>query len=405
MTASETHAAPLRAPAGLHTPDLRIEQRRTRLSLTPKAGQRVKLTLASEQAVQRAVIEFSMSVERKRPLGLPTDPVEAQAFLSFAKQEALFCIQQCTISGHSKIRQLCELIAQQVTSARLRGSPVQVQVVQEAGQYLPWEWLGVLDRQRSLEDEATSVLGYAGVVFRRDPQREDDAEASLILAAEPLQLHFFRHPGLAATRQEERHFRYSGRFRLIGPAPLAGQPLDLVSSLADPIDPDSQAADQIVHLSCHHGSDDPRTLSAFDLATLDSTMSFGDAPEQCLSIRQLSKELTLAPSHAHTSDRPLVFFNGCGGDFQPFAVHTPAGELLRNGHRAVISTAIRVPDDIAAEFARFYYQRLLQGQISAVALWAARHDLLGLGSPLGLIYSHYGQPALRAAPLPDLTLS
>ena len=70
--------------------------------------------------------KFSICVERKRPLGLPTDPVEAQAFLPFAKQEALFCIQQCTISGHSKIRQLCELIAQQVTSARLRGSPVQV---------------------------------------------------------------------------------------------------------------------------------------------------------------------------------------------------------------------------------------------------------------------------------------
>ena len=75
--------------------------------------------------------------------------------------------------------------------------------------------------------------------------------------------------------------------------------------------------------------------------------------------------------------------------------------LLRNGNRGMISTAVKVPDDAAAELGRFFYERLLDGDCTApeallYAKWALLH---GRVSPLGLLYSYYGRPDLRVVPV------
>jgi hypothetical protein len=98
---------------------------------------------------------------------------------------------------------------------------------------------------------------------------------------------------------------------------------------------------------------------------------------------------------------PLVFFNGCSGDFYPFSAESVAGILLRNGNRGIVSTAVKTPDDVAAKFGRYFYLRLLTGMAVGDAVWRTKWDLLSsVGSPLGLLYSYNGNPELRVAPVP-----
>jgi len=139
------------------------------------------------------------------------------------------------------------------------------------------------------------------------------------------------------------------------------------------------------------------------LAFLESTLSFGNEELLEINVTDLENGLADIKGASEAVERPLVFFNGCRGDFHPGAAESVAGVLLRNSNRAVVSTSIKVPDDVAAEFGRFFYQRLLGGQRSAEALQCAKWDLLHRrGSPLGLLYTYYGQPALHVAPTVDI---
>lgn len=100
-------------------------------------------------------------------------------------------------------------------------------------------------------------------------------------------------------------------------------------------------------------------------------------------------------------DRPLAFLNLCNGDFHPLSSQSISELLIRNGNRGVISTSIRVPDDVAGLFAEFFYDSLLYtpGITAGRALHEARIKLMErMANPLGMLYTYSGDPDLVVAP-------
>jgi len=400
-------------PSGeLSSPDIRVDQYSSEVIIRPLDGDPLELRLMDRELLRKQVTSFAYAVEDERPLGLPVEPATAQRFLSFAKEKAYHCFVDCTSNNIKMLQAARDIFTEVINTALLRERPPQIEIVDHGAQYLPWEWLGSPDCRTDLEAEAATLLGFAAVVYRRDVYRENQTGRSEFLTAQPMQVRFFRHPDLASTELEYRFFKffsYAGAasmpvFRLLGPLPEPGRPLALVEQLADPLYSAPDGPDQVVHLSCHHKTKkDPRKLSGYELAFLESTLSFGNEELLEINVTDLENGLADIKGASEAVERPLVFFNRCRGDFHPGAAESVAGVLLRNSNRAVVSTSIKVPDDVAAEFGRFFYQRLLGGQRSAEALQCAKWDLLHRrGSPLGLLYTYYGQPALHVAPTVDI---
>ena len=394
----------------LSSPDIQVEQDSSKVIIRPLGEPSIELHLRDENYLRKRVTLFASAVEARRPLDLPVERATARDFLSFAKEEAYHCFVECTFDDMEKLQAAREVFTKYIAIKNASHWPLQIEICGYGAQYLPWEWLGSPDRHSDLEAEAMTLLGFAAVVYRRDIWRENHNGHSVFLTAQPMQVRFFRHPGLAGTEKECRFFKLwpvgasMPVFRLIGPLPEHGRPLALVEQLADPLFSAPDGPDQIIHLSCDHKTEkDPRKATAYELALLESTLSFGNAKCHEIKVTALEDGLADSKGAAEAVERPLVFFNGCRGDFHPFAAESVAGALLRNRNRAVVSTSIKVPDHIAAEFGRFFYRRLLGGWRSAEALQCAKWDLLHtLGSPLGILYTYHGQPALRVAPTIDI---
>ena len=396
-------------PSGeLRSPDIQVEQYSSRVIIRPAGDPPLELRLKDQDHLRKRLTHFAYAVESERPLGLPVERATARDFLSFAKEKAYHCFVECTFDDMEKLQAAREVFTKHVGIKTASHRPPQIEIRGYGAQYLPWEWLGSPDCQTDLETEAMTLVGFAAVVYRRDVYRENQNGRSEFLTAQPMQVRFFRHPDLAGTEQECRFFRFGyvetessmPTFRLLGPLPKPGCTLALAEQLADPLLSAPDGPDQVVHLSCDHKTDkNPRKISGYELALLESTLSFGNDERHEIKVNDLEDGLADSKRAAEAVERPLVFFNGCRGDFYPFVSESVAGVLLRNSNRAVVSTSIKVPDDVAAEFGRFFYRRLLGGQRSAEALRCAKWDLLHtLGSPLGLLYTYYGQPALRVAP-------
>ena len=395
-------------PSGeLSSPDIRVDQYSSKVIIRPLGCDPLELRLVDQQELRERVKIFASAVEDERPLCLGVECATARAFLSLSKESAYHCFVDCTSNNNKRLQAVRDIFTEVINTALLRGWPPQIEIVDHGTQYLPWEWLGSPDCHTDLETEAMTLLGFAAVVYRRDACRENQTGRSEFLTAQPMQVRFFRHPGLAGTVKEHRFFKlsYAGTpsmpvFRLLGPLPEPGRPLALVEQLADPRYSAPDGPDQVVHLSCHHETKKGRRYKS---ALLESTLSFGNHAHLKINVTDLEHGLADSKGAPEAVERPLVFFNSCRGDFHPFAVESVTGVLLRNSNRAVVSTSIKVPNDVAAEFGRFFYQRLLGGQRSAEALKCAKWDLLHtLGSPLGLLYTYYGLPALRVAPTAEI---
>ena len=412
VSSADPCADVLSYPSGkLSSPDIRVDQYSSEVIIRALDRDPIELRLVDQGLLRKRVTIFAYAIEDERPLGLPVEAATAQRFLSFAKEKAFDCFADCTFDNNRRLQAARETFTEVINIALLRERPPQIEIVDHGAQYLPWEWLGSPVCHADLEAEATTLLGFAAVVYRRDVYRENQASLSKFLTAQPMQVRFFRHPDLASTERECRFFKFCRVeaalmpvFRLLGPLPEPGGPLALVEQLADPLYCAPDGPDQVVHLSCDHKTEkDPRELEAYELLLLESKLSFGN--DELLEIKVTDLEHGLAGSKGASEavERPLVFFNGCRGDFHPFATESVAGVLLRNSNRAVVSTLTKVPDDVAAEFGRFFYRRLLGGKTAAEALQCAKWDLLHTrGSPLGLLYTYYGQPDLYAAPIADI---
>ena len=392
-------------------PDIRIDQFEGHAIITRSGSVPIELSLQKPDNLRTIVTRYALQVERARPPRVPVSPDAAQRFISFVKHSAHRCFEEGTNDDYDVLQEAFDSIMDEIAKAKLRGEPLCVEIIDNSEEYLPWEWLGELDPAEDYLSEALSTLGFAAVVYRRSVKHEASANratATSCLDAKPqLPVRFFSNPGLYGTRLEEWFFSHNDHVDLLGPFPGTspnGQ-LDLAEQLVDPGQSRPEHPDQVVHMSCHHEAIiDLATAPAAALLLSQSRLRFGTRaqPNFALPLADLQHDLMIArKKHKVTGVRPLVFFNACRGNFYPFMTESAVRVLLRNGNRGMISTAVQVPDRVAAKLALYFYERLLDGGCTAPeALLYAKWTLLQTkGNPLGLLYSYYGIPGLRVLPV------
>ena len=355
-------------------PDIQIEQYEGRVTITRPGSESIDLWLKDAASLRTIVTRYALQVEQARPLGLPVSEHAAQRFISFTKRLAHHCFEEGIDDEYDVLQQAFGLIKLEIAKAvQLRREPLCVEIIDNSGEYLPWEWLGELDQAKDYIGEALSTLGFAAIVYRREVRHESRRNIGITtgyLNAEPqLPVRFFCNPELDGTRIEGRFFNHNEYVDLLGPLPeqsFAAQ-LDLAEQLVDPRRSRPGPPDQVVHMSCHHEvKGDPKTASAFSLLLSESLLRFGkqDEPDLEISLTDLRHEMANSKRRSQiTDERPLIFFNACRGNFYPFTTESAARVLLRNGNRAMISTAVKVPDNAAAELGRSFYLRLLEGEL------------------------------------------
>jgi hypothetical protein len=119
---------------------------------------------------------------------------------------------------------------------------------------------------------------------------------------------------------------------------------------------------------------------------------------QSVSAREISTA-TVASKPPYFSARPFVFLNGCETGTEGSRGTTDMslpGVFLKRGARAVISTESPIWDFFGYDFGELYLEKLIEGSDAGEAMLNARVEFLkASNNPLGLLYSYYGNPAVR----------
>jgi hypothetical protein len=100
--------------------------------------------------------------------------------------------------------------------------------------------------------------------------------------------------------------------------------------------------------------------------------------------------------------RPLIFMNACGASYvEPFTSASFPAFFLAERYLGFVGTETEVDDDLAAEFAGYFYSSLIDGMDIGRALHTARWSLLRHDrNPLGVLWTLYADPGLRLVPPP-----
>jgi hypothetical protein len=230
-------------------------------------------------------------------------------------------------------------------------------------------------------------------------------------------------PGSSAERTmlEEFAVLADGKIRLLGPYPNDGTPDTGLTNeagahlLANMLASPSLAlvtGDQlpqsipIVHISAHSSVDSPssREFSKIVLARKASNSKHwwqrSTAEPSSVGPFTITNGIldALWLGGSQISDGPLGVLSSCESSaLSSLGSLSIAGCLLRFGYRAVIGTETTIPGDVAHDFLRVFYQRLLiRGETVGRALLSAR--LAGLNSekpnPLGCLFTLHGDPYL-----------
>jgi len=376
--------------------------------------------------IHRAVRTFVATVEKIRPRGLVPAPAASADFIARARNASYECFVTASALSLDDIAGVVRDIIDHVTRSAARSVPPTAEIVVADSQYLPWEWLafpaprrrpagrsGADDDYEPAHDLA-DVLGFASIVRRRfdtdqpgrpAPPLSYRLAAPLVLRATAdarVPLQYVRHVGLDGAARQEGYFNYRrASIDLIGPLPLDANvdAFDLGEHLVDPFAASQgRTRDQIVHIHCHHD------VKATDTDNEEHTsrLVLRDQPVFEVTYTQLQETLANPARRLEvTGHRPLVFLNLCRGDFDPRSTQSISELLLRNGNRGVVSTSIKVPDEVAAHFAHLFYEHLLfrPGATAGEALQRAKVDLARRHkNPLGLVYTYSGEAGLFVAP-------
>jgi CHAT domain len=256
------------------------------------------------------------------------------------------------------------------------------------------EFRNLADAERLLE----RFLGYR-LAIRRLPlaeivsaplERDNDG-------AVPVQ--FLRYEMAGAVREARYLGKRVGDVRLDGPWPPPHLEADavehtLLNVLHDPrrcLDGGhSSMAAQIQHFACHcdTGWDDPKRYAL--------VLGRGAGHKTTLG-RMYDGLLERGRIEQWNGPRPLVLLNACGGARIPAAKFSSFPLwFLENGYRGFVGAEVDIPDVLAAEYAKRFYDELLSGQTLGAAVVRARVQMFrDLGNPLGLLYVMYGDPFLR----------
>jgi hypothetical protein len=276
----------------------------------------------------------------------------------------------------------------------------------EANFVFPFELLPVFDDAPIEEfdnyvaaDKALRrFLGFGTVVRRTSGEK---AELENLLANPHLRMQLFTYD-MPGARAEIKNLESFDQLYVEGPWPCAG--LDsaqvterLIDVLYDPrrtLGGGTCNGDpvQIQHFACRS-----RTDNCMDAGY---TLVLGDSTHE--------RKVTLGSirigflRRAHTlglfaGPRPLVIANACASaKIDKDTLASFQKWFIRNHHRGFVGTEINIGDLPAAEFARRFYEELLEGKPLGEAVVRARGRLLAeYGSPLGLLYVLYGEPGLK----------
>jgi hypothetical protein len=161
--------------------------------------------------------------------------------------------------------------------------------------------------------------------------------------------------------------------------------VDVMRALAD-----ATTDDQILYFYCHAASvglGDPGGPDA-------SSLVFADAP---ITLADLNLD---APTSTALPGKPLVFINACeSAEMSPAFYDGFVPYFMAKGARGVIGTQCKTPALFAAEWAKRFFERFLDGaEVGATFLDLRREFLDDHGNPLGLLYAVHCQGETRIQP-------
>ena len=417
------------------SPDIVIWQHGADTKIRIGRAKSIPIPLPPSQDIRPLVKTFLRKIECARPKDVEPSVETARDFIRTARQAAYRLFAEITIGSFDDIATVVGDIRSHIRNWTRAGDPPFAEIIVNDSEYLPWEWLaepisrqardidepeqreGQQDASKLLGD-AVDVLGFAAIMRRvllKTMAPKDEAIVShhyLISKSNTLQVRYIRHSDLGGASLQEGYFNsHADAISLVGPVPDAtqGLPISLASQLLDPTVDSLKAGrrltglDQVVHLHCHHEAT-PREID--DPAPMESKLVFSDSsPPFEVTYSQLLDGLIEQKTRLDLKkkgiDRPLVFLNACRGDFHPLSAQSFSRLLIQNGNRGVVSTSIKVPDDAAARFAKFFYDKLFwkSGTTVGMALQQAKMELLkNHNNPLGILYTYSGDPDLMIMP-------
>ncbi len=390
----------------------------------------VPVPLVGARTLRAHVNRFIKTIESVRPDAPQLSAEAARDFISTARTAAYKCFARCVDDSYDKIGNLVGEIQSHMLRWRRPGDPPFVEIVVNDAEYLPWEWLaaptpGSISRVEGPEgyqqdghellDSMEDILGFGAiarrVLLKSEPIDTPVNRQYLVAVHNKLQIRYVRHLVLAGASQQQGYFnRHGAVVNLVGPVPDAelGLPVGLGTQLLNPgagyISGEQRLGglDQILHIHCHHGTTRDEVVNPDDFWATSKLVLLDDPPLE-VTFEELEDEIIVPEARREFQhlDRPLVFLNACSGDFHPLSMESFSRLFARNGNRGVVSTSIRVPDQVAASFAAFFYDSLLYdpGITVGAALQKAKVNLLTrFNNPLGILYTYAGDPDLVITP-------
>jgi hypothetical protein len=233
---------------------------------------------------------------------------------------------------------------------------------------------------------------------------------------EGLRLRYFQHVGLVGAKLERSYFESVTGLALRGPWPDQDVPdasfvTELVSRMrtgaaaSDASAPGSP--DHVQHYICHcdTAKPDSRDYEMILAHTVSRLHFFQSVRTRSATLSEL--KVALFSQFRKSPSGALVFLNACGSSkVTPDGAASFPDFFLKAGSVGVIGTEAAIPDLAAAEFAKRFYGRFLEGFNLGESLFAARMGLLAEEqNPVGALYSSYANCDLRLRAPAGLTVA
>ena len=248
------------------------------------------------------------------------------------------------------------------------------------------------------EDALRRFLGFGAAVRR---SRGERVEVENLHASPKLPVQFLSYT-MHGVEAEGRYFDGSlDRINIEGPWPKPTLKQDrvverLVNALYNPAKSLNGRARrgtpvQVQHFACHC-----RTINQTD-AGYTLVLGGPDERERNVTLGAIRRGFRRRTQRGRVAGaRPLIIANACGSaKIDKETRQSFPHWFLSNRFRGFVGTETDVPDDVAADFAARLYQELFDKKPLGEAVVMARRRLMSeRGSPLGLLYVLYGNPAL-----------
>jgi len=268
-----------------------------------------------------------------------------------------------------------------------------------------------IDNDLDLMRVAERFIGFSAVVRRYAPERQLGDATLPNDPTLPIQLFRYREltfrgtvpevgPG-AGFAAEEAFLSTSRHVTVDGPWPIdqtedevrraaVSALYDARRRLTDRVFPYPAAA--VAHFACH-------CTAGSDITEFEVLLSTADGDPRPLTYLNLNDGYGDNDEDERDDDpqRAAVIFNACGSSvIDARSALSFQRWFLRNDHPVFLGTHAKIPDPVAADFAKLLYGFLLGGFTFGEAVVLARRQLLAVSkNPLGILYMLYGNDRLR----------